>query len=311
MLRQQKARAPGTFNNQRSGVLCYLAFCQRLGIYPFKPTYQDACSYIEYIAAHSPAPSTVKNKISQVRVFLYLCDADASGFNHTRTARALDALERDKSHTPNVKQPIDAMVLSAALMDVSNSRLGTVVKAAMLLLYYGALRQSELLPRTLKAWSIDIQPARRDIAINEQFVTLFIKTGKNLSKVGQFREVVMFRAEEEIFCPVRVTREAMELGLNCTSLDPILVFPGTKDPITAPFVTRCLHNALRNIGVPDLIPTTSLHSLRKTAATNAFSQGCSELSIKNYGAWSSSAYKQYISTSNKTVNQSLIKSLNP
>lgn len=310
MARQQKARAVGTTSNQRSGVLCYLAFCHSLDVPPFQPTYQDICTYVEYVVSHSPAPATVRNKISQVRVFLQLSEGDVSAFNHPRTLRALDALDRDKSYVQNLKLPIETVVFSAALMDLGASPIGTVVRAAMLLIYYGALRQSELLPRTVKTWSPQVQPTREDIKITHDAVVLYIKTGKNLNKVGQFREVVMRSAEEEVFCPVRVTRQAMELGLNCRRSDPILVFPGSNNPVTAPYVTRSLHNALRNIGASDIIPTTSLHSLRKTAATQAFSQGCSELSIRNYGAWSSSAYKQYILTSNATVNQSLIKSLN-
>lgn len=289
--------------------MSYLAFCDRLHVNPFRPQYQDACSYIEYIASHAPAPSTVKNKVSQVRVFLYLSDGDVTAFNHPRTVRALDALDRNKNYVPNVKQPIDPVVLSAVLNHVGFSSLGIVVKAGMLILYYGALRQSELLPRTIKTWSPYIQPTRKDLKISHNSVVLYIKTGKNLNKVGQFREVVLLRADDEVFCPVRVISEAMELGLNCTSRDPILVFPGTNKPITAPLVTKHLHQSLTQIGVPELIPSTTLHSLRKTAATNAFSQGCSELSIRNYGAWSSSAYRAYISTSNNAVNRSLITSL--
>lgn len=101
--------------------MSYLAFCDRLQVNPFCPVYQDACSYIEYIASHAPAPSTVRNKVSQVRVFLYLSDADASAFNHPRTVCALDALDRDKTHIPNVKQPIDPLVLSAVMVDVGIS----------------------------------------------------------------------------------------------------------------------------------------------------------------------------------------------
>lgn len=82
--RQLSARAPGTVKNQRSGAYAYLAFCCRLGIDALNPTYEQILTYIEYLAEHTPAPATVKNKLSQVRVFLNLAESNSTSFSHPR-----------------------------------------------------------------------------------------------------------------------------------------------------------------------------------------------------------------------------------
>lgn len=38
---------------------------------------------------HTPAPSTIRNKVSHIQVFLSLAEADVSSFSHPRTLRVL------------------------------------------------------------------------------------------------------------------------------------------------------------------------------------------------------------------------------
>lgn len=309
MERQLYTREPGTVKSNKSGISEYLAFCLRIGIDYLHPSYQEMCSFIEYIVKFTPAPSTIKNKMSQIRVFITLAEGSTAGFTHPRTGRALDAIERDKSHIPRIKKPISAHFLTDIIFHLPSNNNGTVVRAAILLLYYGALRQGELLPRTVKSWSPKHQVTRDDCVIHHDSITFYIKTGKNLQRAGQQREVILQRAEPSFICPVTCVNAAISLAPTLSGTDPLLMFPDNRAPMTSTYVLKQLHTTMREIGLQHLIPSTSLHSLRKSAATNAFSSGCSELSIKQYGAWASSAYQTYILTSNQKVNKSLITSL--
>lgn len=276
---------------------------------PYQLSYQDVCAYVEYLASHLGSPSTIKNKLSSVRVHMGLVEVSCAPFRHPRVIRALDAIEKEKSRAPRPKQPLPPLEFKCVLLAIPYDYLGNVLRACLLVLYYGALRQSELLPRTVRLWSSKIQPTRADLQFRQNQCSIFIKHAKNLQKYNQSRQVLMQPATDPALCPVRALQVVMEDSPCRGPLDPVFVFSDSQ-PVPASFVLKHLHIIMRRCGFNDIISQTSLHSIRKAAATNAHDQGCSQLSIQNYGGWQSEAYRSYIRTNNAAVNQSLITSLN-
>lgn len=267
------------------------------------------CAYVEYLTDYISAPSTIRNKISQVRVHLSLVEVSLHHINHPRVSRALEALDRDKTYIPRVKSPLQPDHFYDIICNIQHDQLGDVVRAVLLTLYYGALRQSELLPRTVKTWSPMRQPTRADVKCLSHTCSILIKTGKNMQKVGQNREVVMERAENPVVCPVTAVHAVLwstDISPHCV---PLFTYPGTRVPITAPKVTKMMHQVMYKIGLGQLVHKVSLHSIRKSAATDAFLAGCSETSIRQYGGWSSQAYRWYIASSNRSVNRFLQRQL--
>lgn len=286
----------------------FLAFCLRMGLQPYHLCHQDVCAYVEYLASHVGSPSTIKNKLSSIRVHMSLVEVSRGPFLHPRVHRAIDAIEKEKSRAPRPKQPLPPEEFKSVLMNIPQDYLGNVLRACLLLLYYGALRQSELLPRTVNLWSRDTQPTRSDCHMYDDQCIINIKTGKNLQKYNQSRQGVMKAASDRILCPVATLRQVLRDSPAQGPHDPIFVFRDCH-PVPASFVLKQLHIIMRRCGFHDLISQTSLHSIRKAAATNAHDQGCSQLSIQNFGGWQSDAYRAYIRTNNIVVNDSLIKSL--
>lgn len=307
--RQTQARAPGTLSSHRTGISTYLAFCARLNIQPYQVSYDDICVYIEYLAKHIPAPATIRNKISQVRTHFSLMDVPLTHINHIRVSRALDALDRNKFYIPRIKEPLEPMSFYHILSSLGTDPNGIMIRAALLTLYYGCLRQSELMPRTVTRWDPLVQPTRGDMYMSDSKCFIHVKKAKNMQKYGQYKTVVMQSAQDYNICPVTAISHMVSLTPTLSSSDPLFMFYDTRDPVPSSFVLTRLHETMKLTGLQQYIPITSLHSIRKSAATDAFMAGCSENSIKNYGAWSSSAYKAYIKTSNHQVNQSLIRTL--
>lgn len=307
--RQQRARAPGTFKNHHSSVRVYLAFCQRMHISPYQATYQDVCVFIEYLVKHISAPGTIKNKISHVRTHFTLMEEPALVFNHPRVHRALDALERDKTYIPRVKRPLAPHILSQILYALSFDPLSNILRSIFLCIYYGAMRQSELLPCSINKWSPDNQPTRTDVTLANDHCIIYVKKAKNMQKAGQSRNIILALVEDRALCPVRAFERVFVDTPTRHQNDPLYMFPDKRTPIPVTYVKNQLERLLVHTGNTASIPYISLHSLRKAAATNAYNQGCDELSIKRYGAWSSDAYATYITTSNANVNQHLINSL--
>lgn len=286
----------------------FLAFCLRMQLQPYQLCYQDVCAYLEYVASHVGSPSTIKNKLSSIRVHMGLMEVSSAPFSHPRVYRAVDAIEREKSRAPRPKQPLPPHEFKSVLLAVPNDYLGNILRACLLLLYYGALRQSELLPRTMRLWSPDIQPTRSDCEVYNNQCSIYIKHAKNLQKYDQSRKAVMAAASDPVLCPVRALHIVLRDSPCKGPKDPIFVFDNGQ-PVPSSFVLKQLHIIMRRCGYHDIISQTSLHSIRKAAATNAHDQGCSQLSIQNYGAWQSDAYRSYIRTKNIAVNRSLIDSL--
>lgn len=304
------ARAPGTLRNHRSGVKVFLAFCRRLHIDHYHTTFEDICAYLEFLAENDMSPSTIRNKLSQVRVHLSLVGASLASTNHPRVHRALDAMDRDKSHVPRVKSPIEPDVFTAILRNLSQHPLMNIARTGFLFMYYGALRQSEVTSRTVGTWDAKIHPTRGDITVHPSKCVLFVKYGKNLQKVGQYRTVEMASAQDPLLCPVSAMRCVLRDTPTIQPSDPIFMFPDTRKPVPSTFLARVLKDQLIEMDLSSIIPVTSLHSLRKAAASDAFSGGCPELSIKQYGGWSSNAYTAYINTQNQRVNNTLLATLN-
>lgn len=191
-----------------------------------------------------------------------------------------------------------------SISNIPFDKFGTVLRSSLLCLYYGALRQSKLLPKTTAYWDPLIQPTRGDCILNFDKCTFYIKKAKNMQLAGQGRTVELFRAENSYACPVRAMFNLFLDTPTISPQDPLIMFPDTRAPVPCSFVIGQLHKYLIDLGYANIVPKTSLHSLRKSAATNAFAEGCPELTIRNYGGWSSD--RTYIQTQNNQVSSSLI-----
>lgn len=307
--RQQQARAPGTLSNHRSEVALYLSFCSRLNIPPYQVSYHDICGYIEYLASHIRAPATIRNKISQIRTHFQLLDLPLSPFFHLRVTRALDALDRTKRHIPGVKLPLEPQDFYAILCALEKDPVGNLIRAVLLTMYFGVLRQSELIPRSVAAWDPEFQPTRGDVLLSEDRCIIYIKKGKNMQKYNQNRTIIMQAANNKLICPVNAMHVMFSETPPYLKSDPIFMFHDSRKPVPATYILKQLHHTMYRAGLDESVDQTSLHSIRKSAATDAYMAGCSEHSIKSYGGWSSSAYRVYIQTSNNRVNRSLINQL--
>lgn len=119
----------------------------------------------------------------------------------------------------------------------------------------------------------------------------------------------MIAASDISFCPVRAMRTVLLETPTVLTSDPLFMFPHTRKPVPTTFLAQVLKDHLIKMGLPSLTKSISLHSLRKAAATDAFAGGCPELTIKQYGTWSSSAYTPYINTNNASINTALVATL--
>ena len=266
------------------------------------------CAFLEYLADYIPAPATIRNKLSHIRTYLRLAGADTAPMYHIRVTRALEAINRNKAYQPVKKIALPMDALRSVIFNISRDRIGVAIRTAILLIYYGALRQSEVAPPTVPQFDPTRHPTRADVVISTREITMTVKWAKNMQKTGETRSVTMTRVPNPLLCPVQSLSTHFAHTPTASSSDPILVYPDTLHPIPLTVIRQVWEQTIHSLGLPKA--KFSLHSIRKSAATQAHLGGCGELTVQRLGGWKSAAYKQYIDSNNDTrANRALIKSI--
>lgn len=305
--RQEQAWAPGTIANYRSALRKYLGFCFEMELEPTNPSNYDICAYIEYLASDTPSPRTISNHLSHIRTYLRKAAAQTTQVDHFRVGCAMTAIKRNKQYVPRVKKAFPVEDLHRMLITLPDTTQGNIIRVSVLLMFYAALRQSEVLAPTMASFDHRKHLTRGDISFKNDQVFVLIKHAKNMQTVYETKTVTLNSAPNQRLCIVTSLKEMFQATPSRSQLDPCIMFPGSRRPVPVDYVRRNWKLHLERNGM-DTAPL-SLHSIRKSAATAAYDHGCPELDIQRYGGWRSHAYRQYITSSNTTVNRAIVQAL--
>ena len=210
-------------------------------------------------------------------------------------------------YVSRAKDPVRMDTLSRVLYRLQDQPDDTAVCCAILLMYYGALRQSEVGPRTSGAWDPMSHPTRNDISTSRSRLVLKVKHAKNLQKANQSRTVTMAATDTHLLCPVTTYNRVFSQTPTRSPRDPLLMFRATRSVMPISHIMNRWRKALREVGED---PTKlSLDSLKKSAATQAHRAGLRGPEIQAFGGWRSAAYKTYVRASLSKANATLINSL--
>lgn len=307
-LRQQHAWAPGTLNNYRSSLKKYLEFCYAMGVDAASPLYQDICAYIEYLVHSTPSPRTLSNHISHLRTYMRKSQLSTEQADHCRVKWALYALSRDHSYVPRIKSAFPTDVLQEMLRDLPHDAIGNILKVSILIMFYAALRQSEVLAYSSNSFNPRTHLTRSDIVVRDQSIVVCVKFAKNMQSVYESKSITLQAAPDQELCVVHAYRRMLRYTPTVNPQDPAIMFPASRRPVSVDYVRKNWQRHITERGVDT--STLSLHSIRKSAATAAHAQGCDELKIQKYGGWKSNAHRVYVTTNQSEVNSAIIRELN-
>ena len=253
------------------------------------------------------APGTLTGKISHVRVYLTMAGGHMGGINNFRVRRALDAVERDPEYKSRAKPAVPLNIFKKVILALPNTQEGITIRAILLTIYFAGLRQSEVAPPSIRAFNPLHHLTREDVVLTT-VVSVHIKHAKNLQKAGQSKTVTLHPASSRELCPLYNISLVTKFSPTVKVGQPMFPKPGTTIPIPLTRVREMWADTLTGMGMD--AKKYSLHSIRKTASTVAFKEGCSELSVKRFGGWSSNAHRVYITeTDSKKVNQTLVSAI--
>ena len=163
-------------------------------------------------------------------------------------------------------------ILRAVIFSIPKSVVGTGVTAAILIMFFGALRQSEVAPITVKQFNPAIHPTRGDVTLTDTSLSMKIKWAKNMQKNGQFRKINLAACKDPRLCPVKTLQAHYDHTPTASSTDPLIMHPGSHHPIPVS-VIKSVWDAALTVAKADKT-AFSLHSLRKAAATEVYMGGC-------------------------------------
>ena len=174
-------------------------------------------------------------------------------------------------------------------------------------MFYGAMRQSEVVPQSQRAFDPTRHLTRRDVSVAST-LRIKVKWAKNMQRYDQQRTLTMLPTGNHNTCPVMAVRAVLRATPEVPQDAPLLVIPGTTRPMTAAYLRAAWASMLKKLGITP--GTFGLHSIRKAAATAAHQAGCTDLQVQRHGGWKSNAYKNYIETHDSyKVHKALIHSI--
>lgn len=267
----------------------------------------DVCAYLEYLAKDTPSPRTISNHLSHLRTYFRKVGVPTNELDHQRVRWAMVATSRNKEYTPRIKLAFPVADLHRMIDTLPTSPHGNIIRTSILLMFYAALRQSEVLPPSAPAFNPKIHLTRGDVTIHQHSIVVLIKHAKNMQSIYDTKTVSLQASPNQRLCIVAAVQQMIQNTPTLAPADPFIMCPNSRRPATVDYIRRNWNAHLEQHGLST--SALSLHSIRKAAATAAHQQGCPEIDIQRYGGWRSNAHRQYITTSQAQVNAAIISAL--
>lgn len=281
-------------------------FCYEMDLVPANPSHKNICAYIEFLKSTISSPRTIANHLSNIRTYLKKAQASTDQVDNFRVKNAMTAIKRDNSHIPRIKDAFPVDILQHMIIALPSSTEGMLIKVAVLIMYYAALRQSEVLCHSTASYDPHRNLSRRDVVVVNNHLIVHIKHAKNLQSIYESKTVTLQPSSNPSLCVVRAVSDMYHTIPTIHQDEPCIMFPSRR-PVTIEFVRRHWSDHLKRLDVDTA--SLSLHSIRKAAATAAHQHGCPELDIQRYGGWRSNAHRSYISTTQHKVNTVITNAL--
>ena len=263
--------------------------------------------FIEYLDRHYKCPASTRNIVAHMRQFLTLAGASTEEVYHPRVKRALDALDRTSTYIPQPRLPVPLKIFKEAILAIPDTMEGSLIRAAVLTLFHGAMRRTELCPPSVSTFDPRIHLTRADVTLHKDGVTIKIRHAKNAQRYDQSQTRQLAKSPEAMLCPWAALAAAVVLVPTHHPKEPMLMFPD-RNPVTAPYVAEHWGKALLKIKAPTGFHR--LHSLRKAAADTAFQKGATIEQVQNFGGWRSDAVWAYVQKkASKQISKTIVNAI--
>ena len=295
---KSQSYATRTRQSYRTHRKCYLRFCAMLHYNPVPASTPVICRYAAFLA-RTHKFNSIKQYMNIIRLMHLEWDLPNPLENNFHIQHVLRGVRRNIGDCVTQKLPITPAMLHRIrnTLDLSQAR-DANVWAICLVLFFGLLRKSSVLPVSRSLLSPSRVLTRSDITFSSAGMCLRIRNTKTIQHGERVLTLPMPMMVGHALCPVQATFNAFKFCPQVPATQPAFcVLPGV--PITGPSFDARLRSCLATAGFQP--SRYSGHSLRRAGATWCFQVGVPAETIRALGDWRSSCYLQYISMNNNTI----------
>lgn len=270
----------------------YLAFCAKTGLSPVPATTNTICLYAAYLARRLKF-SSIKQYLNIIRILHLEWQLPNPMLDNFHLKTTLRGIRRHLGDRVSRKDPITPQLLLNLLshLDITTP-LGACVWAAALLMFFGLLRRSNVLPASSGTFNPILHLRRQDFTFTAQGLKVTIRW----SKTNQFRDRIQIlplpRIPGHRLCPTQAVFHALSLTPGAPPEGPALVLP--HGSMFRPLTASAFVSAVKQ-GLQGQYDTSRIagHSFRRGGACWAYSCGVPVDLIRQLGDWRSNAYTLY------------------
>ena len=282
----------------------YLHFCNLLSVPPVPATSDQLCMYAAFLARRLKYNS-VKQYMNIIRILHLewnLPNPLSGNFHLNSTMRGI---RRHLGDRVTRKAPITPHLLLALLshLDVTTPE-GANIWAAALLMFFGLLRRSNVLPSSHTSFDPALHLRRCDLEFTHTGLKLHIRWSKTIQFRSRELVIPLCRIPRHPLCPVRAAFQALHLTPDAPLEGPAFVIPyGPQySPTTA---SRFVHIVKQHLSHHCDTSQISGHSFRRGGASWAYARGVPIDTIRQLGDWASNAYMSYTICDSSTLHQAV------
>ena len=267
----------------------YLNFCEEIKACPVPATQSVICMFAASLA-NRIKPSSVRQYLNIVRL-LHIENGYVNPLQDNWELKStLRGIDRLHGSPINRKAPITPVLLLKMKSFLTNSVFDINFWAACLLLFFGMLRKSNVMPDNVMSFSKDKQFIRSDFNFESQCICVRVKWSKTIQNKER-AYVIRLPFLGTSLCPVDALNKAFSL---CPLSDdsPAIVSSALGSPMTSGLFIKKLKFCMTLCGVN--AGAYSSHSFRRGSATWALSSGVPGEIVKIMGDWKSSVYMDYL-----------------
>lgn len=222
---------------------------------------------------------------------LHRIQVDITPFTSLRVYDAMLAIKNNVRLTPNQRLPVPHEALALIMSALKSDPQYPTIICAMLIMFYTFLRQSNIAPRTKKAFDRTQHLTRSDVLLHQEALVLAVKWTK--TRQGPTASTVAApEIQGSILCPVATFKAMVAHVPTIGQHQPLLCFRDTS-PMPLSYINKAWNWAMAGLGFTDR--QYMLHSLRRGGVMTAFESGRASLEhIKIHGTWKLDAVKLYL-----------------
>ena len=294
----QFAFAQSTQNNFKYQCVSFLNFCAKHNFLVMPLDYSVIARYLTVCSDQVSAYGTIMNKLSALTKFYSFMGVTLDP-KHPLIDMLIKSCKRQMSSESKPKVALEPghIILISQVLDPS-SLLHRLFHVALLVQFFTCVRKSNLLPPSLRAFSVHKHLTRGDLHFAADSIIVSLPWTKTMQNADNIMTIPIAKVNNALLDPVSTYKLFSQQFPMPPNFPAFSLHDGHKVLVlTQQTYIDILKDSLNKLGLP--YQAFSSHSVRRGGTTTMARAQVPHKLIKHHGGWRSSCYERYIQVSHK------------